>query len=52
MRGPSIRPALIASRMATEIFQVEPGSENAVTPARSTFRALLAARRVRYSTLA
>ena len=40
----------MASRTATEMFQVDPGSENAVTPARSTLRALLAARSVRYST--
>src|SRR3981189_754811 len=42
MRGPSIRPSLIASRMPTSVNQVPPGTEMLVTPERSTFCTLRA----------
>jgi hypothetical protein len=35
-RGPSINPSLIASRTATSVNQVPPGTEILVTPDRST----------------
>ena len=45
MRGPSTRPALMASRSPTSMNQVPPGMEMLVTPERSTVWALRAARR-------
>ena len=51
MRGPSIRPALIASRSATSMNHVPPGMDRLVTPERRTSRALRAARMVENSGL-
>src|SRR5215470_18090306 len=42
-RGPSMRPRLMASRTATSVNQVPPGTEMLVTPERNTFCAFQAA---------
>jgi hypothetical protein len=42
MRGPAMRPSLMASRMPTSVNQVPPGTEIEVTPERSTFCTLRA----------
>src|SRR5262245_43019228 len=47
MRGPSIKPSLMASRMPTSVNHVPPGTEMLVTPERSTFCTL----RAEFSTL-
>ena len=51
MRGPSIRPALIASRKATSMNHVPPGMDRLVTPDGSTSRAFRAALMVENSGL-
>src|SRR5919109_1139919 len=45
MRGPSIKPISMASRIATSLNQVPPGTAMLVTPVRKTCWALRAARR-------
>ena len=49
MRGPTMSPSLIASRIPTSVNQVPPGTEMLVTPARNTFCTLRADSRVENS---